>query len=311
MKAILLHNPSAGEAPAQVDRLLDGLRHAGYEAEHVSSKDKDSVKKLKKLGDLVVVAGGDGTVRKAALKLDGTGIPIYVLPMGTANNIARSLGVQGAPDELIERLPSARRMSVDVGKARGTWGKKRFIEGVGTGFFARVMGFLDALDEEGLAHTDDTRERLRRDLQILRDALPTYPVHPLVVQIDGHEWTGEALMWEAMNVRSVGPNLMLAPDAAMDDGLLDFVVVMEDQRELFGDYLSALLEGLREPPVLSRTPCKHIRARWDGTELHIDDKIRRDPDDDDEGEEDGDGAARIKIEVKVKPGAVEFLVPSP
>ena len=94
-----VHNPVAGDEQHDGDDLLEELGSAGYDARLVAGK-KKLEKKLEKVledpGELVVVAAGDGGVRRVALALAGREIPMAILPTGTANNIAKSLGVSGA-----------------------------------------------------------------------------------------------------------------------------------------------------------------------------------------------------------------------
>jgi len=79
------------------------LANAGHHAIYESTRKSDYKKALKKPTDLVLAAGGDGTVGKVAHELIDSGIPLSVLPLGTANNLARSLGFIGSPEEIIYR----------------------------------------------------------------------------------------------------------------------------------------------------------------------------------------------------------------
>jgi diacylglycerol kinase family enzyme len=95
--------------------------------------------------DLIAVAGGDGTVGKVARRLIGRGIPIAVLPMGTANNISRTLGITDL--SVIQLIPSwstARHLSWDAGVSEGPWGERTFIEGIGAGLFTTAIPHIDA-----------------------------------------------------------------------------------------------------------------------------------------------------------------------
>ena len=89
---------------------------------------------LKKSAEFVVVAGGDGTVGKVARRLIGTDVPIAILPLGTANNSSKTLGIADLPvTRLISSWNSARRVKFDAGVAVGPWGDRHFIEGIGAG----------------------------------------------------------------------------------------------------------------------------------------------------------------------------------
>ena len=131
-----MHNPSAGHGKHRKKDLMAALAKTDHHAVYQSTKKRGYEKALKKPGDLVLVAGGDGTVTKIARRLIDTGIPLAVLPLGTANNLARTLGFIVSPEELIARLEDGKKHSFDVGVARGPWGTRYFFEGAGAGLLA-------------------------------------------------------------------------------------------------------------------------------------------------------------------------------
>ena len=138
MRTLLLHNPTAGAAHPSADELMSRLKAAGLSPKYHSSKN-DYKSLLRKGWDLVIVAGGDGTVAKVARRLRNRDIPLAILPVGTANNIAHALGLNGEIDALIARLETATPVRLDVGVARGPWGKRRFVEAVGFGTLAKAI----------------------------------------------------------------------------------------------------------------------------------------------------------------------------
>ena len=136
MRITLMHNPSAGHGKHRKKDLMEALAKAGHNAIYQSTKKRGYKKALKKPGDLVLVAGGDGTITKIARRLIDTGIPLAVLPLGTANNLARTLGFIASPEKVIARLQDGKKHSFDVGVARGPWGRRYFFEGAGAGLLA-------------------------------------------------------------------------------------------------------------------------------------------------------------------------------
>src|ERR687891_1899523 len=136
MRVTLIHNPKAGDAKYGQKELMATLAKAGHQATYQSTKERGYKKGLKKTDDLVLVAGGDGTIAKVARELLDSGIPLSVLPLGTANNLARSLGFSGSPEEIIARLDGGKTRAFDVGKARGPWGERYLFEGAGAGLLA-------------------------------------------------------------------------------------------------------------------------------------------------------------------------------
>ena len=104
MRIILMHNPEAGRGNRGKKELMAALANVGHHAIYESTKESDYKKALKKPVDVVIVAGGDGTVGKVGRELIDSGIPLGVLPRGTANNLARSLGFTASPEEIVASL---------------------------------------------------------------------------------------------------------------------------------------------------------------------------------------------------------------
>ena len=84
MRVTLIHNPGAGRQEYDAKALMKLLRRAGHRPRYQSSKDKGWDRALDKRADLVVVAGGDGTVAAVARRMVRRGVPVAVLPAGTA-----------------------------------------------------------------------------------------------------------------------------------------------------------------------------------------------------------------------------------
>src|SRR3954468_12734901 len=142
MDVALLHNAKAGDEEFSEKKLVKLLRGGGYKAKYFPLKealqDKRMLKEAFAHGKMVVVAGGDGSIRKVASRLAGTKRPIAPLPIGTANNIARSLGIRGSPAEVIAGWEKPVERKIDLGIAKGPWGEKSFIEGLGLGLIGRA-----------------------------------------------------------------------------------------------------------------------------------------------------------------------------
>src|SRR6185369_9693953 len=140
-KAILVHNASAGTREPSLEDLTAMIEAAGYRVKYRNSKAPDLEAKLDKQGDLVVAAGGDGTIAKVAkilLSKPEQGAPLAILPIGTANNIALSLGIAEPPEALIPRWNATPLRKLSHGVAHAHWGEQRFIEGVGLGSLAEA-----------------------------------------------------------------------------------------------------------------------------------------------------------------------------
>src|SRR5437762_3188349 len=136
MRITLLRNPKAGNGKHGRKELVNALEKAGHQTICRSLKKKGWKAALKKQADVVVVAGGDGAMAKVASALIGRETPLAILPFGTANNLARSLGFFASPKEIIAQLKDRKERVFDVGVAKGPWGKRFLFEGAGAGLLA-------------------------------------------------------------------------------------------------------------------------------------------------------------------------------
>ena len=182
-----------------------------------------------------------------ARQLIGKRTPIAILPLGTANNVAKMLGITGRPvQDLIDAWKTARCVNFDAGVAKGPWGSQCFIEGFGVGLFAETVSGLAAgkLDP---AHSDGPKKVVRQVLTILKDQLTNYPSQDMMVRLDGQDVSGDYILLEALNIRYIGPNLDLVPRADNNDGFLDVVFVTKGQRTRLNKYLSDRINRKSRP----------------------------------------------------------------
>ncbi|GAA0958656.1 diacylglycerol kinase family protein [Kribbella koreensis] len=168
--------------------------------------------------DLVVVAGGDGTVRVVCAELAGTGIPVAVLPAGTGNLLARNLGISLDLDEALGQLLDGGEHRIDSVTVKGDQlDDDRFVVMAGLGLDAAIIA--DAPD--GLkkhvgwaAYVVSTVKNLNHPfirVEITIDDRPPVRRRARTVVIG--------------NVGTLQANIPLLPDAEPDDGKIDLVVL--------------------------------------------------------------------------------------
>ena len=296
MRILLLHNPKAGDQEHEGEELVEALEKAGHEPIYQSLKKKDFKKALEEKIDLVLTAGGDGAVAKVARQLMGTKTPLSILPLGTANNVARMLGFSGPANKLIANLEKGVPHSFDVGIARGPWGKRYFFEGTGAGLFA---DYLESPKKKSVPVEPISKsEQMKRHVVELRRELQDYRARPWKIILDDEDCSGRYLLWQAMNIRSVGPVLKLAPNAKSDDGQLDFVGAREEEREKLLNYLDARLAGVKSKLPLQPKKFTRMQILWKKSPMHFDDKIW--PGEDDKKVDES------KIEIGVKSAALQI-----
>jgi diacylglycerol kinase family enzyme len=90
------------------------------------------------------------------------------------------------------------------------------------------------------------------------------------MSVDGKDISGRYILWGAMNIRSAGPALHLAPKAKTDDGQLDFVAVGEHQREIFVKHVDAHLAGRKERVPLAPGKFRELKIRLPAGAIHLD-----------------------------------------
>lgn len=275
----LFHNPTAGEGDHSKDNLIKQIEKAGYDCSYSSTKKADFEESIPEDTDIIVLAGGDGTVRKLAAHLlekplrEKSG-PIGLLPAGTANNIARTLGIKGTPDEVIERWGDGNTQTFDIGRVTGI-GKGTFLlEALGFGVFPKLMKEMkERKDKEKF---DDPEAELEDALKRLHDIVMDYKTRECSIQVDDKVYTGKYLMVEIMNIQSLGPNLNLAPDADPGDGELEVILIPESQREELANYVKRRMKRGRDEPFFYKAiKAKKIKVAWQGHLVHVDDELEK------------------------------------
>ena len=269
-----MHNPKAGDREHGRKQLLKALANAGHHAVYQSTKEKGWRKTLKRETDLVVAAGGDGTIGKVASQLVDTGIPLSVLPLGTANNLARSLGFTHSIEEIIRNLEGGNKHAIDVGEVRLPQTERYVFEGAGAGLLADHVANADEEEKRKKTLKQISKEQeLTRHVSLMRRMLHDHPARKWKIAIDGKSITDRYILWEAMNIRSVGPALYLAPWAGTKDGEFDFVCVREEDRELFVEHLDARLAGKQSKFPLPMRKFRELEIVWEEGQIHLDDAL--------------------------------------
>ena len=266
MRVLLIHNPKAGDRKHDKKLLMRSLKRNGLQAFYQSVKERGWEKVFKKPVDVVIAAGGDGTVHETAWKIMDSGIPLAILPLGTANNLAHSLGFAGSVDEILESLHCGKSQPFDIGVVRSGSQADYFLEAVGGGLFADYFPAAKANEKEGAS----PEEELRAHLSLLRQLSFDYPARQWRMSVDGKDISGRYILWGAMNIRSAGPALHLAPKAKTDDGRLDFVAVGEHERKIFIKHVDSHLAGRKERVPLTPRKFRELKITMPLGSMHLD-----------------------------------------
>lgn len=233
VRVTLFHSPNAGEGVSAAS-LRDLIVRHGHTVVHSVSTNDDAHDLLSTRSDLVVAAGGDGTVASAARVLARRGMPLSVLPMGTANNIALSLGVSRDLDQVISGWSMAKVRHFDLGRATGPWGERWFVEAVGGGLIARS---ISAFERQPADKAQPPREELIDAVRMHSEVLSGLKPTRWELMLDGKPITGDYLLVAVLNIRLIGPNLDLCPNVDPTDGAFSVALFGEEHREALDAHL--------------------------------------------------------------------------
>ncbi|MBD0285246.1 MAG: diacylglycerol kinase [Flavisolibacter sp.] len=295
LHAKLLHNPGAGNEEHTEKELVKLIEKGGYTCTYASTKE-DDWEEWEPKTDFLVLAGGDGTVRKVAKRLLNRRLvdknfPLALLPLGTANNIAKTLGLAGETEDIIKSWQEKKIKKFDVGRIYELPDHEFFLESFGYGIFPRLMKKMKETKEYA-ANTPE--EELMRAKKTLLELAQSYKAQRCRIEADGVDYSGNFILVEIMNARSIGPNLHLAAYADPGDGELEMVLVPESRREEFITFLKKNMEGSDEPFMLGSIKAKNIRMHWEGSHVHVDDELIK------------ENSKTVRIELHE--GALQFLV---
>lgn len=230
-RSLLIINPHSGtRGKRELPLLLESLmRDNGIQLEAVYTEAAGHAERLATDAasegfESVIVAGGDGTVSEAASGLWKTSTALGIIPGGSGNGLARSLGLPQDFAKAAEVVAAGHTMLVD----RGIVNDHPFYCTFGVGF--------DAAVSEKFA-----RERRRGRLTYVKNTLQeflTYRPEKYALQIGGEIVTMQALVIAVCNAPQYGNNAYIAPQAHLNDGLLDITVIHG------GDLLKTTLAGI-------------------------------------------------------------------
>lgn len=267
--ATLIFNAKAGGSTrASPDHLVEALYAIGYHPVYRATDDESALAEaLTGVRGTVFVAGGDGTVRATALHLAGQdGVRLALLPMGTANNVARTLGVTGDPLDVIAAYACTRTLPLDLGRVTAPWGTDLFLEACGCGVFAEVLAEYDP--EEGKSPL--------RAIGALATTATNFDPLPLTLTLDGQlQPEARYALVEMMNTKATGPRLSLATSADPTDGQLNVIRVNAEGREGLLAHLAALARGsFEELSSVQNDPVRCAEIPYLGQAFHVDGEVR-------------------------------------
>lgn len=223
-QATIIVNPSSGkeEALDYLRSVEELLQSQGYEVTvKETQKEGDatgySIAACEAGADMIVSIGGDGTLHETINGLSGQAHQpkLGIIPLGTVNDFARALQIPLIPEEAVRTLASSRVQLVDAGRLNN----RLFINVVAAGKLAESLTSVSSDDKSRLGALAYFKEGIKE--------LAGNASHPLTIQHDGKTWAGETPLFLAALTNSVGGFEKLAPEAAVDDGLIHCYIIKD------------------------------------------------------------------------------------
>ncbi len=194
--------------------------------------------------DVVVAAGGDGTIGLVGRQLIGTRTALGILPLGSVMNIPRMLGMTRDLEEAARILADGHVRSIDVGQV----GDRIFYEAGSVGMHAAATRELPLVDRGDYG-------------AIVRSIVAAFRYRPseMRIELDGDRTiTAKAVVVAVANGPFMGPGIAVAPEALLDDGLFDVRVFLHYTKRELLRYVSSIVRGRRPQERRSLTE----RAGW-------------------------------------------------
>ena len=301
LKLVVAINPSAsfGNRKTVGPALVSTLRGLGHD---VTSLTEPSYAELVESGrkavaakpDALIVVGGDGMMHLGVNLVAKTKVPLGLVPSGTGNDMARVLGIpfnntEAAIESLVAALSAGPR-TIDLGLIRhqdddGTPKQTWFACALSAGF--------DAIVNDRANHMTYPKGPSRYIIALLIELAKPKPIE-YTLTIDGVVTKTKAALVAIGNGQSLGGGMKITPDALVDDGLLDVLLVQPLSRLSFLRVFPSVFKGEHvSDPRVSIVRAKRVVIDSPGIA----------------GFADGERLGLLPVDVEVVPGALRVLAP--
>ncbi|MGN6473396.1 MAG: diacylglycerol kinase [Mycobacteriales bacterium] len=291
MNVALVVNPSAGKGRAakQVAAVAGRIRESGANVSILVGADaEDAVTVTRKAVadgvDAVVALGGDGMVHLALNAVAGTDTPLGIIPAGTGNDLAATLGLPAkdpvaAAGIVSDRLNSGSAWPMDAIQVGDKW----FGCVLGAGFDSRVNDRANRMSWP--------KGRMRYNLAMLAE-LGVFAPLPFQLVVDGEKVETDAMLIAIGNAKSYGAGMHVTPDADVTDGLMDVMVLGPVSKLEFLKTFPKVFKGTHTShPAVTMRRAKVVELSSPGVTAYAD----------------GEYLADLPIRCECVPGAVRIL----
>lgn len=252
-KIRIIINPISGtglqkKAETAIHKLLD--THFLFDSEIVYSQQKGQMTLLAKEAadmayDAVIVVGGDGSINEAAQGLIGTQTAMGIIPIGSGNGLARHLKIPMSLEPAVERINQFQTKRIDTAEMNN----HKFVSLAGIGFDAHIASQFSLAKKRGLWNYIKISVR-----EYFRFANKEYQMH-----LDNKAFKTDAFMIVFANANQFGNNVVISPEARIDDGFLDVCVVKKPKAyQILGLLIKVLLKKAHKSKLVNIQRAKQI-----------------------------------------------------
>ena len=302
-RLVVAINPSAsfGRGSAVGPAVVETLRALGHDVTSLTEPNFEQLldaarKAVKSKPDALIVVGGDGMVSLGTNLVAMTKVPLGIVPSGTGNDMARGLGIpvgdtEAAIDALADALQRPARV-IDAARIRHTdpeTGEERL-----TWYACVLSAGFDATVNERANNLRHPRGKNRYLLALAIELVKLKPIAYRLV-LDGKEIVTKAALVSVGNNVSLGGGMRVTPNAILDDGLLDVLIVQPLSRAAFLRVFPRVFSGTHiTDPRVTLHRAKRIVIEADGVVAYAD----------------GERVGPLPIDIEVVPGALRVLAPA-
>ncbi len=295
VQAKLIANPGAGkpeESAKQLELATRLLQEHGMEVNVALAKPKEEATPLARQAvkdgyDIVIAMGGDGTLEAVMRGMVGRKTPMGIIPTGTQNNIAKSLGIPTVIEEACALIASQHVRKLDVGKVKVKKGKKLYF------FELTAVGLVAALYPTTSKVADGKLSKIKDAALTLLHQEPDPEV--FLTLDDESKIKVKTMLVVISNGPMFGANFLVAPEASVADGLLDVSVYPDfSKTEVLAYFAQIRSEGFSNNEKVQRyRACK--------IEIKTNPKMKV--------MADGVMLGKGKVTIKSKPASVWMITP--
>jgi diacylglycerol kinase (ATP) len=295
--AKLIANPGSGTSTDRA-KLLEQvtliLKNMGLKVDVVVAKPKEKAspiarKAVKEGYDVILAMGGDDTIEAVIRGMAGSKAKLGLIPVGTANNLAKGLGIPENLEEMCALIASGRFRKLDMGQVKVKKGKK-------LAFFELVMvGIGSALYTDAL-HASKGKAPLSSLKGVIQTVIQHESKPKVTVSMDGESSVKvETMLAIVSNVPLIGPNMLVDPNASSEDGYLDISLYPNfSKAELMAYSTKTMNKDYTDNGKIQRYRAKKIIIK-SSPKLDV--------------MADGVMLGKGKVKIKIHPGALRVIAP--